>query len=109
MDIPQLAVIDLSRNFGHHHAAQAGLRHARGDLVFLIDCDLEVRPHVLVKFYRKLRQADCDVVFGCQEVRKRRSIRADQWKSILERVRFSQRRQDSGKYRDGAHNDPSLC
>jgi len=69
-DIPQLAVIDLSRNFGHHHAAQAGLRHARGDLVFLIDCDLEVRPHVLVEFYRKLRQADCDVVFGCQEVRK---------------------------------------
>ena len=69
-DIPQLVVVDLSRNFGHHHAAQAGLRHARGDLVFLIDCDLEVSPFVLAEFYCKLRASDCDMVFGYQEARK---------------------------------------
>src|SRR6478672_7980197 len=33
-DIPQLVVLDLSRNFGHHHAIQAGLQHARGNLIF---------------------------------------------------------------------------
>lgn len=71
-DIPQLVVVDLSRNFGHHHAAQAGLRHACGNLVFLIDCDLEVPPHVLVEFHRKLQETECDVVFGYQEARKGR-------------------------------------
>ena len=30
-DIPEIVVVDLSRNFGHHYAMQAGLRHARGD------------------------------------------------------------------------------
>ncbi len=69
-DIPQLVVLDLSRNFGHHHAIQAGLQHARGDLIFLIDCDLEVSPLVLVELHRKLRESDCDMVFGYQENRK---------------------------------------
>jgi putative glycosyltransferase len=70
VDISQLVVVDLSRNFGHHHAIHAGLQHARGNLVFLIDCDLEVSPLVLVEFYRKLRASGCDVVFGYQEARK---------------------------------------
>ncbi|SEK27630.1 glycosyltransferase family 2 protein [Nitrosovibrio tenuis] len=69
-DIPQLVVLDLSRNFGHHHAIQAGLQHATGELVFLIDCDLEVSPLVLPDFYRKLRESGCDMVFGYQEARK---------------------------------------
>jgi putative glycosyltransferase len=69
-DIPQLAVVDLSRNFGHHNAVQAGLRHARGNLIFLIDCDLEVSPLVLTEFYARLRETKSDVVFGYQEARK---------------------------------------
>ena len=69
-DISQLVVVDLSRNFGHHHAIQAGLQHARGELVFLIDCDLEVSPLVLVEFHHKLHESGCDVVFGYQEARK---------------------------------------
>ncbi|SFU46266.1 putative glycosyltransferase [Nitrosospira multiformis] len=70
MDISQLVIIDLSRNFGHHHAIQAGLQHARGKLIFLIDCDREVSPLVLVEFYHKLHESGCDVVFGYQEARK---------------------------------------
>ncbi len=35
----RVRIIDLSRNFGHHKAMMTGLAHARGDLVFLIDCD----------------------------------------------------------------------
>lgn len=68
--IPQLIVVDLSRNFGHHHAILAGLRHARGERVFVIDCDLEVRPAVLPDFVRKLDQTRADLVFGYQEARK---------------------------------------
>lgn len=69
-DIPQLVVVDLSRNFGHHAAAQAGLRHASGNLIFLIDCDLEVSPLTLTEFYTKLGETKSDMVFGYQEARK---------------------------------------
>ena len=69
-EISQLVVVDLSRNFGHHHAIQAGLKFARGNLIFLIDCDLEVSPLVLATFYRKFHESDCDVIFGYQEARK---------------------------------------
>ncbi len=69
-EIPGLVVVDLSRNFGHHHAMQAGLRHARGELIFLIDCDLEVSPAVLADFLEKQRETGADMVFGYQEARK---------------------------------------
>lgn len=69
-DIPQLVVVDLSRNFGHHHAVQAGLRFARGSQVFLIDCDLEVRPAVLSDFVAKRLETGADLVYGYQLARK---------------------------------------
>lgn len=68
--LPQLVVVDLSRNFGHHAAMQAGLATSRGDHVFLIDCDLEVSPLVLVEFYSKLLSTGSDMVYGYQEARK---------------------------------------
>lgn len=69
-DIPQLVVVDLSRNFGHHHAMLAGLHTARGERVFLIDCDLEVHPATLAQFDTRQRETGADMVFGYQEVRK---------------------------------------
>jgi putative glycosyltransferase len=69
-DIPQIVVVELSRNFGHHYAASAGLNNATGDLVFLIDCDLEVSPTVLTAFYNELKKQSCDVVYGVQKMRK---------------------------------------
>lgn len=69
-DIAQLVVVDLSRNFGHHNAMLAGINTARGDLVFLIDCDLEVSPLTLSAFKTKLEQTGSDLVFGYQESRK---------------------------------------
>ena len=44
---PRVIVVDLSRNFGHHKALMTGLAHASGDLVFLIDSDLEEQPRGL--------------------------------------------------------------
>jgi putative glycosyltransferase len=69
-DIPEIVVVDLSRNFGHHYAMQAGLRHARGDFIMLIDCDLEVSPLVLREFKEKMEASGCDMVYGFQELRK---------------------------------------
>lgn len=71
-DIPQLVLVDLSRNFGHHYAMQAGLSEARGNLVFLIDCDLEVSPLILPEFKQMREQTGADVVYGYQERRKGR-------------------------------------
>ena len=48
----RVRVIDLSRNFGHHKAMMTGLAHARGDLVFLIDSDLEEDPELLADVCR---------------------------------------------------------
>ena len=39
--IKEITIIDLSRNFGHHYAIQAGLNFAKGDYIFLIDNDLQ--------------------------------------------------------------------
>jgi putative glycosyltransferase len=66
----RVIVIDLSRNFGHHKAVMTGLSHARGEMVFLLDGDLEEEPELLNGFYEKYRQGNCDVVYGVQARRK---------------------------------------
>jgi putative glycosyltransferase len=66
----RVRVIDLSRNFGHHRAMMTGLADAAGDLVFLIDSDLEEEPELLAEFHEKLRRTGADVVFGRQLARK---------------------------------------
>jgi putative glycosyltransferase len=67
---PRVVVVDLARNFGHHKALMTGLAHATGDLVFLIDSDLEEQPEDLAEFYRRFEQGDCDVVYGMRETRR---------------------------------------
>src|SRR6267154_1969515 len=47
----RIRVVDLSRNFGHHKAIMTGLDHARGDLVFMLDVDLEEDPEWLEEFH----------------------------------------------------------
>ena len=47
---PRVVLVELSRNFGHHRAAVAGLAHARGRRVFMLDVDLEERPEWLPEF-----------------------------------------------------------
>ena len=66
----RVRVIDLSRNFGHHKAMMTGLAHSTGDLVYLIDCDLEEEPELLEDFHQRLRSTGCDVVYGVQGARK---------------------------------------
>jgi len=66
----RVRVIDLSRNFGHHKAIMTGLIHAQGELVFLIDSDLEEEPELLERFHKELAATRAEVVFGVQEKRK---------------------------------------
>lgn len=70
-EIKQIKIIDLSRNFGHHYAMQAGLSYAKGEYVFLIDNDLETPPSVLTEYYNEMmNDTTLDVVYGYQEARK---------------------------------------
>jgi putative glycosyltransferase len=66
---PNVSVVELSKNFGHHRAMMTGLSQTRGELVFLIDVDLEEPPEILSEFYRELTQKSVDIVFGVQQQR----------------------------------------
>lgn len=53
---PRVAIVDLSRNFGKEIAMTAGLDHAIGDAVVIIDADLQDPPELipeLVKYWRE--------------------------------------------------------
>lgn len=65
-----VGVVDLSRNFGHHKAMMAGLEYASGELVFLIDSDLEEEPEWLLSFLERMQAEEADVVYGRQGQRK---------------------------------------
>jgi putative glycosyltransferase len=67
---PSVFVIDLSRNFGHHKAMMTGLQRSQGDMVFLIDSDLEEDPLWLANFAMEMQARSADVVFGIQKRRK---------------------------------------
>jgi putative glycosyltransferase len=69
-DDARIRIVDLARNFGHHKAMMTGLAHARGELVFLIDSDLEEEPELLPQFLDRMRTAQADVVYGVQQARR---------------------------------------
>ena len=63
-----IRVVSLSRNFGHQAAVSAGLCHAEGDAVAVLDGDLQDPPELLPEFFGKLEEG-WDVAYG---VRRRR-------------------------------------
>ncbi|MDG6777363.1 glycosyltransferase family 2 protein [Thiomicrorhabdus sp. zzn3] len=65
-----IKVVDLSKNFGHYKAIMTGLEFAEGDLVFLLDTDLEEQPEWLSVFYERMRETASDVIYGVQGERK---------------------------------------
>lgn len=64
--------IELSRNFGQHYAISAGLAHASGEWVVVMDCDLQDRPEEIPNLYAKAQEG-WDIVFA------RRVNRRDTW------------------------------
>lgn len=66
---PEVALIELSRNFGKEVALSAGLDHASGDAVIIIDADLQDPPELIPTFIDEW-QAGYDVVFGQRSERR---------------------------------------
>ncbi|MEZ6062333.1 MAG: glycosyltransferase family 2 protein [Planctomycetaceae bacterium] len=63
LDDDRVAVVHLSRNFGHQAAVQAGLEHASGDAVVVMDSDLQDNPQAIPKFLEQWEQG-FDVVYA---------------------------------------------
>lgn len=72
----RIRVIQLSKNFGHQAAFTAGLSIASGEVVVMLDGDLQDPPELIPDFYDKLRtDADLDVVYGKRNSRKEKASR----------------------------------
>jgi len=61
---PTIGIVDLSRNFGKEIALTAGIDHASGDAVIVIDADLQDPPELIPEFIGRWREVDADVVYG---------------------------------------------
>lgn len=59
----RIKIISFSRNFGQHPAIAAALEHARGDILVLMDADLEDRPENIPMLVRTLQERQCDIVY----------------------------------------------
>lgn len=66
-----IKVINFSRNFGKEAAMYAGLKEAEGELVTIIDADLQQRPELILRMIDILNENEqFDSVAAFQEVRK---------------------------------------
>jgi dolichol-phosphate mannosyltransferase len=70
----RLKAVSLSRNFGHQAAVSAGLMHARGSIIAVMDADLQDPPEELLPFIQKIRDG-WDVVYAIRTKRKEGPIK----------------------------------
>jgi polyisoprenyl-phosphate glycosyltransferase len=66
---PRVRVVHLSRNFGHQAALTAGLEHAAGDVVAMIDADLQDPPELIPRMIEQWEQGS-DVVYAVRKQRE---------------------------------------
>ncbi len=60
---PHVRVLQFSRNFGHHIAMTAGMDAVRGEVVVMMDSDLQDQPEEIPAMFAKLEEG-FDVVYG---------------------------------------------
>jgi glycosyltransferase involved in cell wall biosynthesis len=65
---PRVKVVSLARNFGHQPALTAGLEHATGDVIVMLDGDLQDPPEVIPEMLERWREG-IDVVYAVREQR----------------------------------------
>ncbi len=65
----RVKIISFSRNFGHQAAVTAGLDHSTGDVVSIIDADLQDPPDVIISMIDEWKKG-AKVVYGVRKNRK---------------------------------------
>ena len=68
-DHADVRYINFSRNFGHQIAVSAGLQHAKGDKIVMIDADGQDPPEIIEQLYLKSLEG-YEVVYAQRESRK---------------------------------------
>jgi glycosyltransferase involved in cell wall biosynthesis len=66
----KIKLLSLSKNFGHQAAFTAGLEHAKGDVVAMMDGDLQDPPELLSEMYSKIITEEFDIISGKKTGRK---------------------------------------
>jgi len=66
---PRVRFVSLSRNFGHEAASTAGLRHASGEAVVLMDADLQDPPEVIPELVKRWKEG-YELVFATRDSRE---------------------------------------
>lgn len=62
-------VVTLSRNFGYTPSVLAGITHAKGDAIIVIESDCEDPPEVLPRFIEEWERTGYDVIYGLRNQR----------------------------------------
>ena len=62
----RIRILNFTRNFGHPAAISAGLDHASGDAVAILDCDLQDPPELIIDMFRKWNEG-YDIVYGIRK------------------------------------------
>ena len=81
MDDPRYRYLALSRNFGHQIAITAGMEHAAGDAVVVMDADLQDPPEIVLELAAKWREG-FDIVYAARLSREGES-RLKLWTASL--------------------------
>jgi dolichol-phosphate mannosyltransferase len=99
---PRVRVLTLSRNFGHQAALTAGLDHAQGDVVVMIDADLQDPPELIPAMLEAWR-AGADVVYAVRRARpgetRFKLLTARAFYSLFGRLAQIELAPDSGDFR----------
>jgi dolichol-phosphate mannosyltransferase len=99
---PRVRIVFLSRNFGHQTALTAGLDHARGDAVVMLDADLQDPPELINTMLDRWR-VGCDVVYAVREAREGESrfkLSTARWfYKLFDKLAQVELQHNSGDYR----------
>ena len=69
----RVKVIEFSKNFGKEYAISAGIHHASGDAIIVIDSDLQHPPETIIDFIGRWRNGS-EIVFGVRHSRENEKV-----------------------------------
>ncbi|WP_342120790.1 glycosyltransferase family 2 protein [Pseudoduganella sp. OTU4001] len=99
---PRVSIVDLSRNFGKEIALTAGLDHAKGEVVVVLDADLQDPPELIPDMLARWREG-YDVVYGVRTQRDGetwlKKATAKAFYRLIRRVSRVDIPQDTGDFR----------
>ncbi len=88
LEDPRIKGVGLSRNFGHQPAVACGLAFASGQIVGVMDADLQDTPEVLLQMYAKVHEGGFDVCYGVRARREASGLKNVCYKTFYRMMRW---------------------